>query len=177
MNFAAFKYCFLFVLKYLQDLPRYADKIVVEYGSAALDPMSSFRSIFMGYRYIGVDIQECSNVDLIIKDDKIPLPDGSVDVVVSSSCFEHSEFFWESFLEMVRIVKPGGYIHLSVPSSGAVHRHPVDCWRFYPDSGKALVNYAKKNGYTLELVESFIENDPSPTEPSWGLCINNFKRV
>jgi len=177
MNWAAFKYCFLFVLRYLQELPRYTNKIVVEYGAAALDPLSSLRPIFIGFKYIGVDIEEGSNVDLIIKNDKVPLDDSSVDVVVSSSCLEHSEFFWESFLEMARIVKPGGFIHLSVPSSGAVHRHPTDNWRFYPDSGKALANYAKKNGYNIELLETFIENDPTPTEPAWNLCVSNFRKV
>ena len=32
----------------------------------------------------------------------------------------------------------------------------MDCWRFYPDSGIALVNWAKKNNFNSLLLESFI---------------------
>ncbi len=34
-------------------------------------------------------------------------------------------------------------LFLSVPSRGPVHRFPVDCWRFYPDSMAALARYGK----------------------------------
>src|SRR3546814_4044367 len=74
----------------------------------------------------------------------------------SSSCMEHSEFFWVLFLEMLRIVKPSGLIYLNVPSNGSFHRYPVDCWRFYPDSGSALAKWGKHNGYPVALLESFI---------------------
>jgi SAM-dependent methyltransferase len=70
---------------------------------------------------------------------KLPFADGSVDVVLSSSCFEHSEFFWLLFLEILRVLRPEGLFYLNAPSNGPFHRYPVDCWRFYPDSGNALV--------------------------------------
>jgi hypothetical protein len=31
----------------------------------------------------------------------------------------------------------------------------VDCWRFYPDAGVALVNWARRSGYQPILLESF----------------------
>jgi hypothetical protein len=36
------------------------------------------------------------------------------------------------------------------------HRYPVDCWRFYPDSGVALVNWGKKSGLQPALLESYV---------------------
>jgi SAM-dependent methyltransferase len=63
--------------------------------------------------------------------------------------------FWLLFLEMLRIIKPGGLLYLNVPSNGSFHRYPVDCWRFYPDSAKALVTWAKRSGYDPLLLESF----------------------
>ena len=86
----------------------------------------------------------------------LPFADGEADICVSSSCFEHSEFFWLSYLEVMRILKPGGLFYLNVPANGHFHRHPVDCWRFYPDSGTALKNWARRNGYETELLESFV---------------------
>ena len=80
----------------------------------------------------------------------------SVDVIVSSSCFEHSEFFWLIFNESLRILKPTGLLYINVPSNGQVHRFPVDCWRFFPDSGLALQNWGKRSGYNCVLLESFI---------------------
>ncbi|MDP5132388.1 MAG: hypothetical protein NWQ54_16010, partial [Paraglaciecola sp.] len=46
--------------------------------------------------------------------------------------------------------------YLNVPSNGGFHRYPVDCWRFYPDSGNALVSWAKRNSYNCQLLESFV---------------------
>lgn len=108
-------------------------------------------------KYIGVDFIDAKGVDVVITDPySLPFENESVDVVVSSSCFEHSEFFWLLFNELLRILKPTGLIYINVPSNGDFHRYPIDCWRFYPDSGVALQNWGKKSGYNCALLESFI---------------------
>lgn len=89
---------------------------------------------------------------------KLPFADNSIDAAVSSSCFEHSEMFWLLFLEVIRVLKPNGLFFLNVPSNGSFHRYPVDCWRFFPESGKALVSWAKHNGYSSILLESFVSH-------------------
>lgn len=53
---------------------------------------------------------------------------------------------------MSRVLKPGGLLCLIFPSSGAVHRYPFDCWRFYPDSAQAITQFAG-----LELLEADTE--------------------
>lgn len=109
--------------------------------------------------YIGVDFVEGRGVDVILDDPYIfPFEKETFDITVSSSCLEHSEFFWLAFLEMLRITKDDGLIYINVPSNAAFHRYPVDCWRFYPDSGIALANWGKRNGYECELLESYIAN-------------------
>lgn len=129
----------------------------------AQDVNGSLRSVApKDCEYIGVDFAAGKGVDVILTDPyALPLPDEYADVCVSSSCFEHSEFFWLSFLEIVRVVKPTGLIYINVPSNGDFHRYPVDCWRFYPDSGVALQNWARRNGYGTTLLESFIGNQRS----------------
>jgi SAM-dependent methyltransferase len=128
---------------------------IADIGS--LDVNGSLRRFApVGSNYIGFDFADGEGVDRILQDPyELPLADQSVDVVVSSSCLEHSEFFWLSFLEMVRVLKPQGVLYISAPSNGQFHRYPVDCWRFYPDSGKALQNWARRNGYDAMLLESF----------------------
>lgn len=128
---------------------------VVEIGSQ--DVNGSLRDVCPpGARYIGLDFVEGKGVDIVLSDPyRIPLENESCDAVVSSSCFEHSDMFWLVFLEALRILKPGGVFYLNAPSNGAFHRYPVDCWRFYPDSGHAMVAWARRNGLSPLLLESY----------------------
>lgn len=63
--------------------------------------------------------------------------------------------FWVLFLEIMRVLKPHGLFYLNAPSNGPFHRYPVDCWRFYPDSGRALIAWARRNGVNAALLESY----------------------
>ena len=107
--------------------------------------------------YIGVDIEAGPGVDQVLADPYVlPFDDASFDAVVSSSCFEHTPFFWLAFLEQVRVLKPGGFLYASAPSNGWYHGYPYDHWRFYPDAGLALEAWARRSGHDLSLVESFV---------------------
>ena len=112
-----------------------------------------------GVEYVGVDFVHGNGVDVVIDDPYVmPFEDDAFDFVVSSSCFEHSEMFWLLFLELLRITKPDGAIYINAPSNASFHRYPVDCWRFYPDSGNALVTWGKRSGYRCGLLESYISD-------------------
>lgn len=110
-----------------------------------------------GAYYIGLDMAPEPDVDVVIKPNtSLPLASETIDIVVSSSMLEHDTFFWQTFLEMARITKPGGIIYINAPSNGWYHRYPVDNWRFYPDCGKALANWAANNGQKITLIELFV---------------------
>jgi hypothetical protein len=79
-----------------------------------------------------------------------------------------------TFLEMCRILKPGGFIYINAPSAGPYHGHPGDCWRFYKDSWKALQKWANENSYQLELVQTYI--DPRLKEV-WHDSVGIFKKL
>ena len=143
---------------YQTYLPTGAGKVIVEIGSQ--DVNGSIRSVAPSdAKYIGVDFAAGKGVDVIIDDPySLPFENESVDICTSSSVFEHSEMFWLLFLEILRILKPGGLFYLNVPSNGDFHRYPVDCWRFYPDAGKAMISWAKRNQYTPCMLESFVSS-------------------
>ncbi len=132
-----------------------AGAVVVDVGSQNVN--GSLKDVVpSSLKYVGVDFAAGKGVDIVLDDPyKLPFSDESVDVVVCSSCFEHCEMFWLLFLEILRILKPRGLFYLNIPSNGMVHRYPVDCWRFYPDSGRALVSWARRNGLAPVLLESF----------------------
>jgi SAM-dependent methyltransferase len=140
MHNTAMQHGKLFFDTYVDDR---ADLTIVDIG--AQDVNGSLRTVApANCKYVGVDFAEGKGVDVIIDDPyALPFDDATIDVCVSSSCFEHSEFFWLSFLEVLRILKPEGLLYLNVPSNGYFHQYPVDCWRFYPDSGRALQNWAR----------------------------------
>lgn len=125
-----------------------------------MDVNGSLRQVAPAHcTYIGADMAQGKGVDVLVTDTtRLPFEDNAFDVIVSSSCLEHDDFFWLTFNEMLRVLKPNGFIYLNVPSNANYHRYPNDSWRFYPDSAKALVRWGKRSGYDVELVESFILN-------------------
>lgn len=137
------------------------NKIVVDIGGK--DVNGSLRVYFenMGMKYICVDIESHPSVDIVIKPgDKLPFDNGSVDLIVSTSCFEHDPCFWITFKDMTRITKLGGFIYVNAPSNGSYHCHPGDNWRFYSDAGQALsywscFKYSNEEIFPVKVVETF----------------------
>lgn len=107
--------------------------------------------------YIGLDFEAGAGVDVVITGlDDWNVPNSHYDLVMASSVFEHDPFFWKTFLAMCRKTKSGGHVYISAPSNGTVHRYPRDYWRFYPDSGIALEECARAEGFDVTLIESFV---------------------
>jgi SAM-dependent methyltransferase len=116
--------------------------------------------------YIGVDFVAAEGVDVVLEDPYVlPFDDHYANIIVSSSCFEHSEMFWLLFLDIMRVLKSKGLFYLNVPSNGSFHRYPVDCWRFYPDSGRALDRWARYNKLDSVLLESYVSEQ---TDSEWN---------
>lgn len=130
--------------------------LIIELGSMNVN--GSLRSAAPPHsKYVGIDQAPGFGVDLVVSPGMaIPLGEGTADLVLASSVFEHDLMFWETFLQMCRLAKTGGHIYISAPSNGSIHRFPVDCWRFYPDAGLALEAHARKSGLGLRLIESFV---------------------
>ena len=158
MHPSALKNCECFFQRYAKYFDCQSAIRVIDIGAQNVN--GSLREVCPAtFEYVGVDFTVGKGVDIVLDDPYVlPFADESVDIVVSSSCFEHSEMFWLLFLEVLRTLKPNGLFYLNAPSNGSFHRYPVDCWRFFPDSGKALVNWAKHSGLNPALLESFISH-------------------
>lgn len=156
-----------FFLKYSRE---FSEPTIVEIGSQ--DVNGSLREVAPPSKYVGLDFQSANGVDIVLEDAyHFPLEDEFADIVITSSCFEHSEMFWLTFLEGVRILKPNGLFYINAPSRGQYHAYPVDCWRFYPDADKALKTWAKHNGYDLNVEYSKIQ------EGHWGDFIVVYRKT
>ena len=93
---------------------------ILEIGSLCLGDQWNIKNLQdelgLNFKYIGLDISSGKNVDIILKDPyKFDSIDSSlVDIVISTSTFEHNEFFWLSYLEILRVLKPNGIFYLNV---------------------------------------------------------------
>lgn len=133
------------------------NKELLEIGSK--DFNGSIKSILPNnIKHVGIDIEHGEGVDYVLEDPyNFPIPSDKYDFVVATSIFEHAEFFWLSYLEMLRVLKPNGILYINAPSNARFHRYPKDYWRFYPDASSALLNWGIKNNYSeSSLLESFI---------------------
>lgn len=167
-------------LEHMGDLvTRYLDPLkplsVVDIGS--YDVNGTYRPLFAkpDWRYTGVDLEQGPGVDVVLDSPyRLPMKSESVDVIVSGQAFEHVEFFWLSFAEMLRVLKPGGTIFLIAPSRGPEHRYPQDCWRFYPDGYRALAKLG-----ACELLEVTTDWGPHADADSaqWGDTVGVFRKL
>jgi len=141
---------------------------ILDVGSAAVtEDAGSYRMLFEPtWRYVGLDVSAGWNVDIVVQDPYCwaEVADASFDVVVSGQAFEHIEWPWLTILEITRALKVNGLAVIAAPSAGAVHRYPLDCWRFYPDAFPALARFAG-----LDVIECHTaRNYAYPECAEWG---------
>jgi len=101
------------------------------------------RAIFTG-EYVGMDIREGPNVDLIVADPLywVEIDSESFDQVVSVCCLEHASMPWVVLQECYRVTRAGGLsIHVA-PWRWRIHRWPEDCWRILPDGMRHTLEWA-----------------------------------
>ena len=96
-------------------------KNILEVGSQNIN--GTVRDIFANHvNYLGIDLGQGKDVDLVIPGELVELPDGWADIAISTECFEHAENWRDILLNMIRITKPQGLVLLTFAGKGrAVH--------------------------------------------------------
>jgi SAM-dependent methyltransferase len=84
----------------------FAHRKVLEVGSWS--QFGSVRDLFTACDYVGTDVAAGQGVDLAVPGQELAFPTGTFDVVISCECFEHNPFWLETFVNMARMLKPGG---------------------------------------------------------------------
>ena len=94
---------------------------IFEVGSQDIN--GSVRTLFPGSaEYVGVDLGPAKCVDWVIPGELVELSNGWADIVISTECFEHCKNWDRVFLNMVRILGPGGlFIFTSAGTGRAAH--------------------------------------------------------
>ena len=126
-------------------------KIVVDIGS--LDINGSNRDLFNQCLYLGVDLAPGRNVDLICSGHELDLPDCSVDVVISSECFEHDMNYRKTLNNILRMLKPGGLFVFSCATTG---RKEHGTRRTTPNDSPLTQQFDEWSDYYKNLTEADI---------------------
>ncbi len=133
---------------------------VLDVGGRAVDNQLNLGAeiikTFPNAEYVCMDLEAAPGVDIVQELGLgFPLPNDSFDFVISTSCFEHDPCFWVTFCEMCRVLRPKGRLYVNAPANGAYHCYPSDNWRFYGDAGQALAYWAGRQGWAVQVDESF----------------------
>lgn len=87
--------------------------------------------------YIGIDlVADEQSVDIVMNghDIKKKFEKESFDVVVTCETLEHDDKFWQTIENMRWVLKPGGWMIVTVPGPHCpFHEWPGDYWRFMKD--------------------------------------------
>jgi SAM-dependent methyltransferase len=113
--------------------------------------------------YTGIDEIEGANVDIVITDCKIPVPDNHFDFIISGQCFEHVKNPFKLMKELARVLKDGGTVVVVAPFIFAQHHRP-DCFRYLPDGWESLF---EESGLTLE--DSYFNNAHKRNVDCWAI--------
>ena len=110
---------------------------VLEVGS--LNVNGTARDLFAPREYVGLDMRDGYDVDVIGNARCLPFRSGTFWTVLSTSHLEHDDQPWVSAAEMVRVLHKHGRLIVAVPGFGwPMHDHPSDYWRFSRDGIVAL---------------------------------------
>ncbi len=78
---------------------------------------------------INLDIFPFKNVNIVADAAALPFRDNSVDMLISESTIEHTRDAETAMREMRRVVKPGGFVYISIPFVMPFHASPNDFLR------------------------------------------------
>jgi SAM-dependent methyltransferase len=104
-----------------------AGKRVLDVGSG----VKPYYPFFAGAaEYVGVDVKENVDADLVGSADAIPVEDGSFDVVLCTQVLEHVDDPAAVVRELARVTAPGGRVLASTHGVMLYHPNPQDLWRW-----------------------------------------------
>lgn len=105
-----------------------------------------------------VDFIPFPHTGLVADVQRLPLRDGSVDVVFATGLLEHVDDDKALLSEIARILSPGGIAHIELPFLQQYHQDPIDCRRL---TVEGLEREMKRHG--LETVKAGFHIGPTVT--------------
>jgi len=115
-----------FCKKIKEKYPEYFKNcFVLDCGS--LDINGSNRDLFENCEYLGIDIGEGKNVDVVSKIHEFKASDKEYDFIISTECFEHDMYYDKSIRNIIRMLKNGGAFLFTCASTNRPEHGTLRC--------------------------------------------------
>jgi len=133
--------------KYLHRTVPYLQGRLLDAGCGS----QPYRDIFQCDEYVAVDISPTFTPDIVgdLRNMEA-IGNQSFDSVLSNQVLEHVDDADRVVAEMYRVLRPGGYLCVTVPFISRLHGMPHDYWRF---SISGLRYLLEKHGFEVVLIE------------------------
>jgi SAM-dependent methyltransferase len=139
----------------------------LDFGCGSKPYESIFKSVT---HYVGVDIEKSghnhkdSKVDLFYDGKTLPFSNASFDSVICFEVLEHVFNINEVISEIKRVLKPGGYLLISVPFAWDEHEAPYDFARYtsfgiqyiFEKNNFEIIELRKTTNYFLAIIQILI---------------------
>lgn len=127
----------------------FKNKNVLDVGSGDIN--GNNKMFFENCNYIGNDVFEGPNVNIVSKTKDLPYDDNIFDTIISTECFEHDYEYKESLLKIYKMLKPDGLFVFTCASKGRPEHGTINN---EPNSSYASMNEIenfKNYYYNLEI--------------------------
>lgn len=140
-------------IQYLVNLCDKEGMEILEVGSRCV--VSSIKEHFKKANYTGFDYYAGENVDVVGDAHRLSTYfDKKFDLIFSSAVFEHLAMPWVASLEMIKLLKPNGYVFVETHYSYSSHERP---WHFFQYSENAL-NVLFPRRFGIECIKKGCSN-------------------
>jgi len=129
----------------------FKNKFVLDIGS--LDINGNNQEYFENSNYIGVDIAYGRNVDIVSKGHELGFPDNTFDIIISTECFEHDQYYFHTIQNIYRMLKAGGLFMFTCATTG---RAEHGTRRTTPEDAPLLQSDTEWSDYYKNLTETDI---------------------
>ena len=144
-----------------------ASGVVLDYGCGG----QPYRRLLERYvtAYIGADVAAAAGIqpDVVLTPGMpAPLPDASVDTILSTQVLEHVYDFRAYLADCSRLLRPRGRLILSAPMHWRHHEVPYDYWRFtkfglwqsLEDAGFSILDFRPCGGFFAMLGQAWMDH-------------------
>ena len=122
----------------------FINKRIIDIGAGDIN--GNNRYLFKNCEYLGVDVVNAPNVDIVSRAKDLPENIGTFDVVISSECFEHDMQVYDTFQRIIKLLNPGGLFVFTCagygrPEHGTKRTSPQDSYSQLQTDSSWYPNY------------------------------------